>query len=273
MKKNNLIIPIFLPFAGCLNRCIYCNQRLLHPQSLDVTSDTVDKTIADYTRTFKGRRDETNIEVAFYGGSFTGLKRDKQIQILTLFKKHLKDKTIDGLRFSTRPDMISDSILQISRENGVRTIEIGAQTFSDRVLQMIGRGHNAQHTRDAISQIKKYGFLTSLHLMFGLPGATYEDDIQSIEETVRLSPNYVRLHPTLVLKNTILEEIYRRGEYRPLNLNEAIEIIRYAMKRFLKARIRIIRVGLHNDENLRDSNILIAGPYHPSLRQIASRDL
>lgn len=272
MKKNNLIIPIFLPFSGCPHRCIYCNQRLLHPQSLDLTSDTVDKTIAEYTRTFKGRRDETNIEVAFYGGSFTGLKRDRQIQILTLFKRHLKDRTIDGLRFSTRPDMISDSILQISRENGVKTIEIGAQSFSDRVLQKIERGHNAQHTRDAISKIKEYGFLTSLHLMFGLPGATHQDDIQGIEETIRLSPNYVRLHPTLVLKNTILEELYRRGEYTPLSLHEAIEIIRYAMKRFSEAGIKIIRVGLHNDENLRDS-ALIAGPYHPSLRQIASRDL
>ena len=270
-KKRHLIIPIFLPFVGCKNHCIYCNQRLLHPENTELSETAFDNIIMEYTNTCRWKREDTDIEVAFYGGSFTGIERKMQIEVLDYLQKHIRDHKIDGIRFSTRPDMIDADLLKIYREMAVKTIEIGAQSFNDSVLQSIKRGHSAQDTRESITLLKSYEFRTSIHLMFGLPGSTIEDDKESIEETIRLSPDYVRIHPTLVLKGTELERLYREGRYKPLEIYEAVEIIRYALKGFEDADIKVIRVGLHNDEYLANPDTVVAGPFHPSLRTLAEQ--
>jgi radical SAM enzyme (TIGR01210 family) len=271
--KYNLIIPIFLPFEGCENRCIYCNQRLLHPDVEEVSAKNIEKTIYRYLQSSRTKRELTNIEVAFYGGSFTSIKLEQQFYLLGVLKKYIQKKEIDGIRFSTRPDKLNKTILKDYRQYGVTTIEIGAQSFNDNVLYAIKRNHTAQDIKNAISLLKEANFATSIHLMFGLPFSTIEDDIMSIEETIKLSPNYVRIHPTLVLKGTELAELYLNNQYKPLSLEEAVNIISIALKKFKEANIKVIRVGLHNDENLANPNTIIAGPFHPSIRQLAEKRL
>jgi radical SAM enzyme (TIGR01210 family) len=272
-KKRHLIIPVFLPFSGCKNRCIFCNQRILHPEPVELSEESFDKKILKYTKTCRWKREDTEIEVAFYGGSFTGISDESQIELLNYLQKHIKNRTIDSIRFSTRPDIIKSELLRIYKEMGVNTIEIGAQTFNDSVLKLINRGHTAEDTRRCILLLKSSGFRTSIHLMFGLPGSTYEDDKNSIEETIKLSPDYVRIHPTLVLKGTVLERLYKEGSYKPLEITEAIDIVRCALKRFRETGIKVIRVGLHNDENLANPDTVVAGPFNPSLRELAERSM
>jgi histone acetyltransferase (RNA polymerase elongator complex component) len=188
---------------------------------------------------------------------------------LSIVNGFILDSTIDGIRFSTRPDRLPIEMLDVYRRLGVSTIEIGAQSFKDSVLRFIKRNHTAQDVRDAVYRLKEHGFRTSIHLMLGLPSSSHNDDIYSIEETIKLQPDYVRLHPTLVLKDTELEELYRSGKYTPLSLSEAIKILKYALKRFSESNIRVIRVGLHNDDNLVNPETIVAGPFHPSLRELA----
>lgn len=266
--KKNIIIPIFLPFEGCNNRCIYCNQRLLHPASENITSEEIENKIANYLSTIKRDRGGLNIEVAFYGSTFTNINIEKQKYLLNCIQKFIANKTIDGIRFSTRPDTLDLEKVEIYREKNVTTIEIGAQTFNDNVLGFIKRNHSSSDIKKSLNLLKSNKFKTSLHLMFGLPYSTYQDDINSIEETINLKPDFVRLHPTLVLKDTELERLYKEGIYKPLSMEDAIKILRYALKRFSEAGIRVIRVGLHNDENLLNPSTFVAGPFHPSLRQM-----
>lgn len=271
--KYNLIIPIFLPFEGCENRCIYCNQRLLHPDVEEVSSENIEKTIYKYLRSSRTKRELTNIEVAFYGGSFTSIEEERQFFLLKILKKYIQNKEIDGIRFSTRPDKLNKNVLTDYKHYGVTTIEIGAQSFKNNVLNAIKRNHTAQDIRNAINLLKEANFITSIHLMFGLPFSTIEDDIISIEETIKLSPNYVRIHPTLVLKGTELADLYLNNQYKPLSLEEAVDIISIALKKFKEANIKVIRVGLHNDDNLANPNTIIAGPFHPSIKQLAEKKL
>lgn len=268
-SKRFLIIPLFLPFEGCENRCIYCNQRALHPEMINLSKKEIEKTIKQYLASFKGERGLTTVEVAFYGGTFTAIEKERQIELLSIVNGFILDSTIDGIRFSTRPDRLPIEMLDVYRRFGVSTIEIGAQSFKDSVLRFIKRNHTAQDVRDAVYRLKEHGFRTSIHLMLGLPSSSHNDDIYSIEETIKLQPDYVRLHPTLVLKDTELEELYRSGKYTPLSLSEAIKILKYALKRFSESNIRVIRVGLHNDDNLVNPETLVAGPFHPSLRELA----
>jgi len=271
--KRFLIIPIFLPFEGCEHRCIYCNQRLLHPENIDISPQNIKNKIYQYISTYQGDRNRTEIEVAFYGGSFTALNTERQIQLLSSVNEYFQSKLIDGIRFSTRPDKIQKDLLKTYKKLGVSTIEIGGQIFNDNILNKIKRNHTAKDIRDAVKELKSYGFRTSIHLMFGLPFSSTQDDIFSIEETIKLSPDFVRLHPTLVLKNTELEQLYLKGGYKPLSLDQTIYILRYAIKRFSQSDIKIIRVGLHNDEFLMKPGTIVAGPFHPSLKQLAMKDL
>ncbi|MCX7958300.1 MAG: radical SAM protein [Deltaproteobacteria bacterium] len=267
-NRKNLIIPVFLPFEGCQYRCIYCNQRLLHPLNKSINTETIKATVEEYLSTYRGERDKTDIEVAFYGGTFTGMGYEKQISLLKSLQEFTDNNRIDGIRFSTRPDKIDIELLGIYKRYKVKTIEIGAQSLRDEVLEKINRYHTATDTRNAVTLLKSHGFRTSVHLMFGLPGSSSEDDRFSVEETIKLAPEYVRLHPTLVLRDTELENLYKSGRYLPLSLNDAVNILRYAIRRFSESDIRVIRVGLHNDENLINPQTIVAGPFHPSIRQL-----
>ncbi|MGB9600242.1 MAG: elongator complex protein 3 [Myxococcota bacterium] len=271
--EYNLIIPLFLPFEGCEHRCIYCNQRLLHPENDAISNKIIDETIHRYLTSYKKPREITNIEVAFYGGSFTAISIERQLKLLEVLKTYIQNRVIDGIRFSTRPDKLNKDLLIRYKTYGVTTIEIGAQSFNDNILKAIKRNHTAQDIKDAITLLKREDFICSLHLMFGLPFSTIEDDITSIEETIKLSPNFVRIHPTLVLRGTELEQLYLGSKYRPLTLNEATEIIGIALRRFYESNIKVIRVGLHNDENLISPETIVAGPFHPSIRQLAEKRL
>ncbi len=271
MKRNkrNFIIPVFLPFTGCTNRCMYCNQRALHPEAENPNPEMIKEKICRYLSTIGRKKEDSDIEVAFYGGTFTNISNERQRELLNALSEFIECKKIDGIRFSTRPDNLDSAMLEYYKKSGVTTIEIGAQSFRDEVLRFVRRNHSSEDIRDSVILLQTYGFRTSLHLMFGLPLSGYEDDIYSIEETIRLKPDFVRLHPTLVLRDTELETLYKSGRYEPLSLKDTLRILRYALRRFRESGINVIRVGLHNDDNLVNPGTLIAGPFHPSLRQIA----
>jgi len=213
------------------------------------------------------------IEVAYYGGSFTLLPYQLQEALLQPASEALRRGLIGGIRLSTRPDWIDNPILSFLKGKGVSVIEIGVQTMDDQLLTYIRRGHTSEDVVWAMELLRNCGFKTVIQLMIGLPGEDEATLNSSIKKVKSLRPDMVRLHPTLVVKETPLERLYRRGEYKPLGLKEAVNILKRLMLEFDAVGIRVIRLGLQPTQALEEAGTIVAGPYHPALGQLVASSI
>ena len=258
-----LIIPIFVIYRGCPNRCVFCNERITAGDYPDrLTEDTI-RNICDRHLKNSGRRFD---QIAFYGGNFTGINRDYQIELLDIAQSYVNAGMVNSIRISTRPDYIDDDRIELLTRYNVSTVEIGAQSMVDEVLSLSGRGHSSEDVRNAVRLLKKKGIETGVHLMVGLPGDTRKRFEYTVEEIIRIRPDTVRIHPTIVFKDTALAKSYFEGEYRPPTLDNAVELCKHALLRFQKADIPVIRLGLHTTREMETDNNIIAGPFHPAFR-------
>ncbi len=267
-----LIIPIFIVYKGCPNRCLYCNERITagnHPDK--ITERQFRETVDGYLKSASKKWDR--IEIAFYGGNFTGMDLDYQIELLSLANSYIKDGPVQSIRISTRPDYIDETRIGLLKKYGVTTVEIGAQSMVDDVLKRSRRGHSSDDVRSSVKILKKSGFETGVHLMAGLPGDTPTRFMYTVEEIVRLKPDTARIHPTLVLKDTLLEDAYVKGNYRPLSLNEAVSLCAHALSQLRGADISVIRLGLHTTEEMGTDGSIVAGPFHPAFGALVEGSL
>lgn len=267
-RKAYLIIPIFLPFAGCSQICVFCDQKGITGSSSLPDAAQVRAVVDAHLSTWKrGGR----IEIAFYGGSFTGLPQDLQRRYLRIAQTYLTDGRVDSIRVSTRPDYISEGGVEMLAAFGVDTVELGAQSMSDDVLRVSGRGHSASATVTATAVLKAAGMKTGIQIMPGLPGDTAQSSLDTIDKVIALAPAFVRIYPTVVLRDTELHRMYMSGAYRPWEMDEMVSVCRQAAAQFALAGIPVIRMGLAASEGLADR--LVAGPYHPSFRQLVERGI
>lgn len=263
-----MIIPFFIPHAGCPYRCVFCNQgRITGAQGLPPVS-LVRERVEEYLHTAPSQAGL--VEVAFYGGSFTALRPEIQADYLAAVSPFLKSGRVDSIRISTRPDCIDEDVIRLLKRHHVETIELGVQSMDDRVLELSGRGHKAMDTIRAVGLLRRNSFLIGVQLMAGLPGDTEFGFMQTISKTIELRPDFARLYPLLVIKDTPLAEMYERGEYTPLTLPEAVEMLSSAVYMLESEGISIIRVGLQPTEELLRSGTVLAGPFHPSLGQLVA---
>lgn len=260
-----MIIPFFIPHAGCPHQCVFCNQKSITGRKKPVDSSAIPDTVNGYLNT---ATDGDAVQIAFYGGSFTALPSQTQKAYLEAARPFIESGHVRSIRVSTRPDCISTDILSLLGEYHVTTIELGAQSMDDRVLALSGRGHTAADTLKAVKLLRERGFAIGLQLMPGLPGDSFERFLDSVDKSIALKPDFVRLYPALVIKDTPLEGMHRFGSYAPLSLDEAIMQCRDAMVRFERTGIEVIRVGLQPTEELERCGAIIAGPYHPAIRQL-----
>lgn len=271
MSKDYFIIPIFVPHLGCPHDCVFCNQRKITGLSTDVTIEYVEQTIKEYISTFP--KGEINVEVAFYGGSFTGIDMEMQKDLLSVPLKFKEEGKIDGIRLSTRPDYIDKETLDLLKTYKVDTIELGVQSLNDEVLNKSGRGHNSKQVFDAAKLIKDNGFNLGLQMMIGLVADTKEKDVFTAKEFIKLDPYCVRIYPTLVIKDTFLEKMYNKGDYKSLSLEESIDITTDLLMLFQYHSINVIRIGLQPTENIRLGRDVVAGPFHSSYRQLVESNI
>lgn len=270
MAKKHMTIPIFIPHAGCPHTCVFCNQK--HISNTDSAPEpSAIRNIIDTNISSKPASIET-IELAFFGGSFTALKLDLQNKYLSEASKAIEEGVIDQIRLSTRPDYISDDIVENLKKFNVTTVELGVQSFDQNVLDLSQRGHSVEHIYLAHNLLKENSLKTGIQLMPGLPGDTFEKSIYSTNCTVELNPDCVRIYPTIVIKNTKLEKMYNQNKFRPLSFERAIRLTADMKTLFQKARINVIRTGLHPLDNSNTKNI-ISGPYHPSFGYFVNSEL
>jgi len=261
--EKPLIIPIFIMNSGCPQHCIFCNQKIAAGNfAHEITKDIFDGEVASYLLWNKDKL--RGVEIAFYGGSFTGLTPDYQKRLLSWADTYIQKGQVDSIRISTRPDYIDDDQLIFLHTYGVRTIELGAQSFNDEVLRFAGRGHNAQVTVKAIKSLRAHGFKIGLHLMAGLPRDTRKIFMETLARTVELRPDTARIHPVLVFQDTPLADEFREGRYQPLGLDESVEWCRLAWEKLAPEGIRIIRFGLQTTPEMNQEGAVLAGPFHPS---------
>ncbi len=267
-NKNNYIIPIFVPHEGCKNDCVFCNQKRITGISNNKCDYiNVDKEVRKYMGYFK-REDHDSMEIAFYGGSFTGIDIEKQNKLLKTANNWIDKGLVQSLRLSTRPDYINKDILTNLRKFNVKTIELGVQSLDEEVLINSKRGHTKDDVYNAVHLIKEMGFNLGLQMMVGLPGDTSNKSINTAKQIVSLNPDFVRIYPTLVIKGTELEDLYKNNIYKPLSLQEAVEICKELYTIFSSNDIKIIRLGLQPSENIMEGKDVISGPFHPSFRQL-----
>ncbi len=268
--KKQYIIPIFVPHLGCPNDCIFCNQKSISGQKTNMTKEKAKKIIDDY---LKSMTDENaQIEIAFFGGSFTAIETERQEELLQTAYEYIKLGKVESIRVSTRPDCIDKEILKRLKKYKVKTIELGVQSANDYILKRANRGHTFEDVKKASKLIRWYGFKLGHQMMVGLPESTRIDEINTAKALVKLKPKMVRIYPVLVVKNTKLEEEYEQGIYEPLSVVQAVEICKEIVRIFADKKIDIIRIGLQSTDEISDpqneKSEVVAGPYHPAFRQL-----
>ncbi len=269
MKVYN--IPVFVSHQGCPFDCAYCNQRHITGNSGEVTAENVRNIIESYLETIC--RKDSFIEAAFFGGSFTGIEPEKQRGLLAAAFDYIKKGSIDGIRISTRPDYISESALNLLAEYGVTTIELGVQSLDSDVLKASRRGHSAEDVVKAVECIRKYNFNLGLQMMTGLPEDTPDKCIATAEKISAMKPDFVRIYPTLIVKDTLLEVLYKKGLYKPQSLDEAVSLCAELKKIFDREKIKIIRISLVTTDEISPGGSLVAGPFHPSFGELVETEL
>ena len=273
--KKQYIIPIFVPHLGCPNDCVFCNQRSISGQQKMITKEEVKENIEFYLKNIKDK--EAKIEVAFFGGSFTGIDVEKQEEFLQVAYEYIKQGKIQSIRISTRPDYINKAILKRLKKYKVETIELGVQSANDYILKKCNRGHNFADVKKASKLIRWYGFKLGHQMMVGLPESTRLDEVNTAKELIKLKPKMVRIYPVLVIKNTRLEKEFLNEKYTPLTVVQAVETCKELVSMFNKKKIEVIRIGLQNTDEITDPNSegseVVAGPYHPAFRQLVESGL
>ncbi len=281
--KKQYIIPIFVPHLGCSYDCVFCNQKSISGQKSKLTKEEVVNIIEDYLKELKKQKDKNNssdevkVEIAFYGGSFTAIDDKYQEELLETAYTYIKSAEVESIRISTRPDCIDKKVLKKLKKYKVKTIELGVQSANDYILKKSNRGHTFKDVKKASKLIRWHGFTLGHQIMVGLPESTKIDEINTAKELIKLKPKIVRIYPVLVVKNTKLEEQYKKGEYEALPLVQAVETSKELINIFNSKNIEIIRVGLQNTDEISDpkskESEVIAGPYHPAFRQLVESSL
>ena len=260
--KKHAIIPVFISHRGCPNDCVFCNQKRITARNGDVTVSGARRTIEEHLSTLEKMNLETT-ELAFFGGSFTGIPLEEQCAFLSLAKEYKDAGRIDKIHLSTRPDYINEEILDNLKAYGADVIELGVQSFDEEVLTLSGRGHNAAVVYESARMIQYYGFTLGIQLMVGLPGDTMEKCIFSARQTVRIAPAIARIYPAVVLRDTVLHDRMLAGLYTPLSEEEAVLRSKAIYKILDDAGINIIRVGLKSSDIMSNE-----AAFHPAFRQL-----
>lgn len=264
MSPEQRIIPVFVPHLGCPNNCVFCNQRKISGAKSAPSGEALAAAVEEGLSKNAGFGE---IQLAFYGGSFTAIPPREQEELLEGALPFLRDGRISSVRVSTRPDAIDGKALDRLERYGVKTIELGAQSMCAQVLEASGRGHSPEDTERASALIKARGFRLILQMMTGLPTDTKERSIETARRLIAMEPDGVRIYPTVVLRDTPMYDMWQQGLYTPHSVEQAVDWCAEILPMFESAGIPVIRLGLNPSEEL-SSGQAAAGAYHPAFGEL-----
>ena len=263
MSARASILPVFVPHLGCPHDCVFCNQRRITGEPAPVDA----KRLREILSALPADRRAEAPQLAFYGGSFTAIPEERQIELLEEARRAIDRGIVSSIRLSTRPDAVDAARLERLKVYGVDTVEIGAQSMDDEVLRLSGRGHTAEDVRRASGLVKSSGLKLVLQMMTGLPGDTEEKSLRTARELIGLRPDGVRIYPTVIVRDTALFALWQRGLYREHTVEDAVRLCAKLLPLFEAAGVPVIRVGLNPTDEL-SGGAAVAGAYHPAFGEL-----
>lgn len=176
-----------------------------------------------------------------------------------------------GITFETRPDICETEHIDRILEMGGTRVEMGVQTVFDETHEITNRGHGMEPVIEATRKLKNAGFKVAYHLMLGLPGEGYEEDIEKFRKTFNdsdLQPDEVKIYPCEVIQGTELYRRYEEGNFDPIDDEEAKERLKEILLNHIPPHVRVKRV-------MRDipSTEVDAGPQLTNMRQMALQEI
>lgn len=257
-------IPIFIPHEGCKNECVFCNQRTITGVERQ-NDDNVKNLIESALSTIE---DDSEVEIAFFGGSFTGIGTERTTRLCDTAYEYVKQNKVRSIRLSTRPDYIDEEILTILKDRGVTHIELGIQSMSQHVLDACKRGHTTQDTEKACRLINDFGFILGGQMMIGLPCSDEKDELYTAKKIAELGCKESRIYPCVVFRNTELCNMATSGKYSPITIEQAVDRSAKVFSIFKDNNVKVLRIGLQSSENLSDEKEVYAGANHPALGEL-----
>ncbi len=264
-RQRHVNIPLFIPHMGCPNACVFCNQRTISGHS----DFKIENARAEIEAALSTIPHGTPTEIAFFGGSFTGIDRGLMVALLSLAEEYVNSGRVECIRLSTRPDYIDDEILAILSQYSVRTVELGLQSLDDRVLAASKRGHTAECALRACRAVKDAGFELIGQMMIGLPLSNTENEQETARLICEAGADGARVYPTVVFYETELADMALCGEYTPLELDDAVERTKNVLDIFDRCGVPCIRVGLCASENLSDASRTLGGASHSAIGEMS----
>lgn len=265
MTRN--IIPLFIPHRGCQQACVFCNQRHITGEPVK-SLEAIERELLEHLA-----KETIKPELAYYGGTFTGLPVKEMIALLDLAKRYYDEEQISGIRISTHPATVTDERVAILGQYPIALVELGVQSFSDKVLESSKRGCTERQIMDSIERLRAANIPYGIQLMMGLPEDSMVLFQESVQKSILLKPKVVRLYPTVVIDETELAERFKNASYQPLSLEESIQWSAVALKAYHRAGIPVIRLGLHASEELVTGKSIVAGPFHPAFKQLVDSEI
>ena len=194
--------------------------------------------------------------------------------LLTLEKAKQKNETAFvrcvGLTIETKPDYCKMDHINLMLELGTTRIELGVQSLNDTVFKMVNRGHTIEDVYKAFYQARNSGYKIGAHMMPGLPGSSFEQDLNDsriLFEDERLKPDMLKIYPTLVVRNTGLYKLYKDQKYKSYSTNQLVELL-VEIKKFIPPWVRIMRI-----QREIEAPDIISGPKMGNIRQKVLEEL
>jgi elongator complex protein 3 len=265
------VITVVAKPAPCPGGCIYCPKGANAPQSYTGMEPAVQRGIRNNYDPFEQTKDRLNqykltghpsdkIEIIILGGTFMALEKGYQEWFVKRIFDSLNEKESEslqeaqklnesaehrcvGMTIETRADYCYEEDVNQMLRLGDTRVEIGAQSVYPEILKRVKRGHDVESIFKATKIAKESGLKVTYHIMPGL-FTSFEEDLEQFKTLFSneiFKPDSLKIYPTLVIPDTELYGLWKKGKYKPLKTKEGVELLSEAMK-YIPKYCRVIRV-------------------------------
>lgn len=170
-----------------------------------------------------------------------------------LYTEALSLPNVVGMSIGTRTDSVDlkllDFLAELAQRKGQEIwVEYGIQSVYDETLRFINRGHGTENMEFCITESKKRGLKTCSHIIYGLPNETKEMMLYSLKTVLDWGSDGIKVHPLYIIEKTLLANMYEKGEYKPITLNDYIDLIVESLKMIPQSVVmHRVSAGVRND--------------------------